>query len=114
MNTHEYSQVHYSSLKTTDYTPKIQCQGDQFPAVSMCSIALCSDQRFLLQMQGDCTDVETTQGPLLLRDACGMYEGGFASSKTIRLVYCRFHLRPGISSQMTTLVHIFLVCGLHI
>ena len=60
-------------------------------------------------MQGGCTDVETMQELLLLQGAYGMYASDFASSTTRRLAYCRFHLRQDIASQMTTLVHKFLV-----
>ena len=45
----------------------------------MCSRVLYSDQQFLLQMQGGCTDVETMQELLLRRDAYGMCANDFAS-----------------------------------
>ncbi len=75
----------------------------------MCSRALCIDQQFLLQMQGGCTDVVTMQELLLRRGAYGMYEDDFAFSATRLLVCYHFRLRQDIASQMTTLVHKFLV-----
>jgi len=110
-NNHVCLQAHYSSLKTTNYIPRILYLGSLFAPEIMCSTFECNDRLYLLQMQANYTDVATKQElwPLLyVKKKCEVYLPFLA---TKQLVYYRFHLRQGIANRMTIWDHIFLVYG---